>query len=334
MLKVRSLSARFLKSILSALMLCFGLVADTKATPFTIQSEVISHFDRLQPDRDIFGKLQFIGGLELTSPDNEAFGGLSGFSWQSADRFVAISDEGRYVSARLMLSGGRPIGIDQARMNKLPPVAKDKKYFKRDSEGLDIVGNRIWVSYEGSDRLAIYHPNSSGKLSLGKTLFPGKAIARLNKGNKGFESIAVGPDGSAHAGSVVILSENVTKKTVRGWILKQGVYHAFTMPQVDNLRPTDAAFLANGDLVIVERSFSFLGGLKIQLRRILAKNLLPGTISNIETLFRGDLRYELDNIEGLAVQSMPDGSSILTLISDDNFNSLQRTLLLQFSLAR
>ncbi len=334
MLKVRSLSARFLKSILSALMLCFGLVADTKATPFTIQSEVISHFDRLQPDRDIFGKLQFIGGLELTSPDNEAFGGLSGFSWQSADRFVAISDEGRYVSARLMLSGGRPIGIDQARMNKLPPVAKDKRYFKRDSEGLDIVGNRIWVSYEGSDRLAIYHPNSSGKLSLGKTLFPGKAIARLNKGNKGFESIAVGPDGSAHAGSVVILSENVTKKTVRGWILKQGVYHAFTMPQVDNLRPTDAAFLANGDLVIVERSFSFLGGLKIQLRRILAKNLLPGTISNIETLFRGDLRYELDNIEGLAVQSMPDGSSILTLISDDNFNSLQRTLLLQFSLAR
>lgn len=315
-------------------MLCVSSVASVKATPFTIQSEVISHFDRLQPDRNVFGKLQFIGGLELTSPDNEAFGGLSGFSWQSADRFVAISDEGRYMSARLMLADGRPVGIDQARMDKLPPIAKDKKYFKRDSEGLDIVGNNVWVSYEGSDRLAIYRPQSSGKLNLSKTLYPGKAIARLNKGNKGFESIAVGPEGSAHAGSVVILSENVIKKTVRGWIFKDGRYHAFTLPQVGELRPTDAAFLANGDLVFVERSFSLLGGLKIQLRRILAKDLVPGAIAKTETLFRGDLRYELDNIEGLAVQSLPDGSSILTLISDDNFNSLQRTLLLQFSLAQ
>jgi hypothetical protein len=38
-------------------------------------------------------------------------------------------------------------------------------------------------------------------------------------------------------------------------------------------------------------------------------------------------------MEGLSVNRAPDGSLVLTLISDDNFSMIQRTLLLQFTLA-
>jgi len=42
--------------------------------------------------------------------------------------------------------------------------------------------------------------------------------------------------------------------------------------------------------------------------------------------------FEIDNMEGLAVHRNAKGETILTLISDDNFSSFQRTLLLQFAL--
>jgi hypothetical protein len=38
-------------------------------------------------------------------------------------------------------------------------------------------------------------------------------------------------------------------------------------------------------------------------------------------------------MEGLSVHRAADGALVLTLISDDNFSLLQRTLLLQFGLA-
>ena len=43
--------------------------------------------------------------------------------------------------------------------------------------------------------------------------------------------------------------------------------------------------------------------------------------------------HEIDNMEGLGVHVDAAGATILTLISDDNFNHLlQRTVLLQFAL--
>jgi hypothetical protein len=38
-------------------------------------------------------------------------------------------------------------------------------------------------------------------------------------------------------------------------------------------------------------------------------------------------------MEGLSVHRSPGGETVLTLVSDDNFSTVQRTLLLQFVLA-
>ena len=45
-------------------------------------------------------------------------------------------------------------------------------------------------------------------------------------------------------------------------------------------------------------------------------------------------RLAIDNMEGIAVHQDKRGRDILTVISDNNFNTgLQRTLLMQFALA-
>ena len=58
----------------------------------------------------------------------------------------------------------------------------------------------------------------------------------------------------------------------------------------------------------------------------------PGAVVDGPTIFDADLGYEIDNMEGLDVHRTGDGELVLTMISDDNFSMLQRTLLLQFTL--
>jgi hypothetical protein len=90
----------------------------------------------------------------------------------------------------------------------------------------------------------------------------------------------------------------------------------------------------NGDLLILERSFSLLRGVGMRIRRVPLKQVRPGVVIKGETLFEADRNYMIDNMEGLAVHRAENGDVVLTLISDDNFNPLQRALLLQFTLKR
>ena len=52
-----------------------------------------------------------------------------------------------------------------------------------------------------------------------------------------------------------------------------------------------------------------------------------------EVLLDAGMTSQIDNMEGLAVSEDEDGRTILTLVSDDNYSVLQRTLILQFALA-
>jgi hypothetical protein len=52
---------------------------------------------------------------------------------------------------------------------------------------------------------------------------------------------------------------------------------------------------------------------------------------------RGEMLLEvtggdIDNMEAVAVHSAPNGSTRITLVSDNNFNDWERSLLLEFSL--
>jgi hypothetical protein len=85
--------------------------------------------------------------------------------------------------------------------------------------------------------------------------------------------------------------------------------------------------------LILERSLTRPEGLLVQIRRIPIEDVRPGAVVNGPVLFEADLRFEIDNMEGLAVHNTAAGEVVLTLVSDDNFSALQRTELLQFTLA-
>jgi len=90
--------------------------------------------------------------------------------------------------------------------------------------------------------------------------------------------------------------------------------------------------LPNGDLLLLERKFSLLDGVGVRIRRIAQAAITPGATVDGPSIFDADLGQEIDNFEGLDVHVTADGETVLTMVSDDNFSMLQRTLLLQFTL--
>ncbi|MEE9545852.1 MAG: esterase-like activity of phytase family protein, partial [Rhodospirillales bacterium] len=98
--------------------------------------------------------------------------------------------------------------------------------------------------------------------------------------------------------------------------------------------PTAAATLPGGDVIVLERRFSLIEGIAI---RVL---LVAKTAWQPEALVRGaeialiKPPLGVDNFEGLAVRRADSGETLLYMISDDNFSTGQRTLLMMFELAQ
>ena len=61
-------------------------------------------------------------------------------------------------------------------------------------------------------------------------------------------------------------------------------------------------------------------------------SLAPGAVVDGPAIFEADLGDQIDNMEGIDAHVTPEGETVLTLISDDNFSMIERTLLLQFTL--
>jgi hypothetical protein len=70
----------------------------------------------------------------------------------------------------------------------------------------------------------------------------------------------------------------------------------------------------------------------MRIRKIALADIKPDAVVDGPVLMEADMRYQIDNMEGLAVHRTAAGETVLTMISDDNFSPLQRTVLLQFTL--
>ena len=87
-------------------------------------------------------------------------------------------------------------------------------------------------------------------------------------------------------------------------------------------------------MILLERRFTLLGGLSARLRRIPLAAIQPGAL--LDGIEIAELRppLTLDNFEGVAVHQLSDGTTRITLLSDDNFSPLQRSLIVQFDLLK
>ena len=106
----------------------------------------------------------------------------------------------------------------------------------------------------------------------------------------------------------------------------------FSVRRTNNFDVSDAVLLPSGDLLLLERKFSLVEGIGIRIRRIALTSVAPDAVVDGPAIFEADLGHEIDNMEGIDAHVTPEGDTVLTMVSDDNFSIIQRTLLLQFTL--
>jgi hypothetical protein len=287
------------------------------------------------PDQTRFGQLVFRSGLVLSSP-HPVFGGFSGLS-RSVDggSLVAISDSGHWLTAQVQRSAGRMSGLGDAVLAPMlnasgRPLSRTRSY---DTEGLCIDGSTAYVSIERSHDILSFDWARRGVAARGQAMRLPPEVKDLPS-NRGLEAIGVAPAASPVSGAVVALAERSGRhdEPTLGIIVGGPTPGLFRYQLIDGYEVTDLAFLANGDMLVLERWYRPWRGVGMRLRRIAARALSPGALVTGDVIADLDLAHEIDNMEGLAIH-VENGRTILTIISDDNFSSLQRTLLLEFEIA-
>ncbi len=279
------------------------------------------------PQQTTVGTLRYRGGLVLTSPDPR-FGGLSALV-VSIDRghMLALSDRGFRFSARLVydergdLAGVR--GAELGAMSGLDGRALSG-LVEADAESLAPgAAGEIIVAFERRHRLWRYFPGAAVPEPLPPPIELEKAPV-----NGGIEALTMLDDGR-----LLALTEKygAADGTV-GWISVEGGWSVLTYATRDGFWPTGAATLPGGDVVVVERRFTLRGGVAARLARIDSAAVRPG--ARLEGRVLAELRPPLtvDNFEGVDARRGAGGETLIYIVSDDNHNPLQQTLLMMFEL--
>jgi hypothetical protein len=254
------------------------------------------------------------------------FGGLSGL-WLAPDgsRMIAASDHGTLWQARLVHdSAGRLSGF--ADWQALEPAAAPGDPAAADAEALATDGaDGLVIAYEGVHRLR--------RFALADLSAPPRALPALpgleRPSNVGIEALTALP-----GGALLALSEGTfaANGDLAAWLVAGGRVLPLSYAASEGFVPTGADRL-DGTIFVVERRFSLFGGLATRIVTLpLAEvradaRLKPRPLA----VLRPPLVAE--NFEAIAARHAPDGGVLLYLLADDNFTPLERTLLLQFSLA-
>lgn len=324
---------RFLLTLCLLVAACAGVSpppAGAQEQPVTIESSALA-FKIDEPKATRLGRLVWRGGIEMRASLRN-FGGLSDLHVTPDNRtLTSISDEGAWLVATPRFdSSGMLVGLGEARMGQLrgldgKPIESKPE---ADAEAFARLPDGSWlVAFERRHRLWHYP-------SLTATPLPVEGPADIGRqpGNGGIEAMAALADGT-----VIAISEEYSRQpgSVAGWIGKPGgggryKWQSFGYATIPDYKPTALAVLPDGSFATLERAFDMVRGVRVRVMRFDAAELKPGATVKPEELARLASPYAVDNLEGLAATRGARGETLLWLISDDNFNPLQRNVLMLF----
>jgi hypothetical protein len=281
--------------------------------------------DSSNPRRNTVGALTFLNAWELRS-DNSDFGGISGLVALKDGRFVGVSDAGALIGFGLT----NDERTDRPFIAALPgAMGKDVSY--RDSEGItyDPNSDRIWVSYEARHAIRRFPPSLS-RIDSARMLefstdwkFNGgvEALARLNDGQ--FVIFVESGENDDVSKKAYLFSGDPTEKGT------QTTPFHYRVP--DGYSPTDATVLPDGRLLVLNRRVGFPDGFTAKLLILDPADIRRGAVVGGKVIATLAPPLLVDNMEGVTITE-DDGQTIVWLISDNNFNAFQRTLLMKFRL--
>ncbi|HEX8644827.1 MAG TPA: esterase-like activity of phytase family protein [Allosphingosinicella sp.] len=296
-----------------------------RGPPDTTMTAEAVPLDRADPARRRVGGLVFLGGWRLASRDVR-FGGISAMHVEDG-HVLALSDAGSLFRFPVPESAGAlPLHI--ARVRRGPGSGGQKG--DRDGEAMAVAGGNVWIAWEGRNAIWRYRRSD---WALGAAAEPSamerwpsmrgpEAMARLADGR--FLVLAEGPEGQDGTTPALLFLDDPA-------LPARSIGLRYRPPR--GYRPTDAALLPDGRLLVLNRRFRVLTGFSAMLTIVNPGRIHPGQVLDGEELAALSGSLTSDNMEALSITS-EGGRAIVWIASDDNYIALlQRTLLLKFALA-
>ena len=264
---------------------------------------------------------EFISSFTWSTGDPD-LGGLSAL--EVTDRgtsFIALSDRAQVIHGQLSRDPQGRISDIQHHLKKLPRGRDfDRRWGYWDSEGLAVTPDgEVYISFEGSHLVVRYRDF----VAFGHEL-PRPDMFDGLEGNGSLEAVAVDA-----AGNVFTLPERsgnlnrpfpVFRFDGTSWT------QPFRIQRKTGFLAVGADFGPDGRFYLLERRFDGPWGFSTRVRSF--------EIAGDDI---GDERHHLtttsgthDNLEGLSVWKDATGALRLTMISDNNFRSLQRTEIVEY----
>jgi hypothetical protein len=279
------------------------------------------------------------GGLEMRGP-NDTFGGLSGLGFISPEsHLVMVSDRGRFVSGQLIYDEAQQpltlVGVSIDAIQNSRGAILPRPY-TRDAEALSIIVREgeaaaVRIGFENLTRVADFALVGGRPQGAAREVTIPEWLTDTRT-NSTLEAVCIAPPASPIAGSTLLLTEGIVDDDGlhSAWLLGRNDRGPVSYRSSPDKSPTDCAFLPNGDLLVLERGTALLS-FNMSLKRVAAADVKPGAHMQGEVLLE-TAGSDIDNMEAVAVHTAPDGSTRITLVSDNNFNDWERSLLLEFSL--
>jgi hypothetical protein len=273
------------------------------------------------------GALVYRGGIELTSTDKR-FGGLSGLVVSGDGReILAVSDRGWWVEGLLLYNdGGNLVGLRDAGI--LPMQVHHQNGASRevslDAEALVRSGeNSLIVAFERQHRLWEYRDLFSYPMPIDVHA----NLSRLPL-NSGIESLVLlGP------GKLLAIAEGgIFEKQFLAFLITNSGVVEFLYPYDDYFRPSDAALLDAERVLVLERGYNKDVGVSARLMSFQREQIEKNGDMVRSLVIELGAPVPMDNFEGLAVIRGLAGECIVYILSDDNYDRRQRTLLIMFEL--
>ncbi|HKY81298.1 MAG TPA: esterase-like activity of phytase family protein [Sphingobium sp.] len=286
--------------------------------------------DAARPAVRRVGALDYLAGWQLTSP-HRGFGGISSLLVDGRGQILALGDSGTLMG--FAIQPGRDMRHPFIAPLPIRPEDREQPWWAWDSESLarDAETGRYWVGFEMLQRICRYAPGFA-RVEACRTWPEIEAWPETGS----IEAMARLPDGRF----VAIAEMGVTSDGSHDMLLFSGdpaesgtpppLHLRYVPPR--GYRPTDAVALRGRRLLVLNR-------------RLTLQDLFTGTLASIDlpaaprsgdrikahTLARLAPPLLADNFEGVTV-TRESSRTIVWIVSDDNHEFFQRTLLLKFAL--
>lgn len=298
-----------------------GAVQRVKRADFASQAVAVRPLDH---PADATGMLRFVRGWRLSSP-HSMFGGFSALAVIGPDRFQLFGDNGYW--ARLTLT---PAGtIADSRIGLLPTPGGARRKSQNDVEALivDLASGQGWVALEGLNQIWRLDPmltRIESRAELPAPAWPAnrgpEAMVRLADGRT--IVFSEDADHDARGREALVIAGD---PAVPGTRATRFYYDAAGRGLV-----SDAALLPDGRILLVHRKLGLSPVFTTILAIVDPADIAPG--GTVRSVPVGQVPAPLaENYEGAAIEQR-GGRTFLWLVSDDNFNSWQRSLLVEFEL--